>query len=390
MDLINKVNQKNKGLTTEKILQDGLTEGTIRPELAQKFRELGKVLETIGEPKTLDALENPLLAFEEANYADKKLEEDEIFYINSTSSTIRSFTKHLNEMRPVQQKDNLKNNPLQTRDACVFGRNLGCFGNALIQAGVGGVTGAVAHKITGAEGSTFTAGKAGFVVGLITGIVAVFTDNSCKCGETVACFMPDVFNPIIDNNSICNPNIGFAITGPGTVPTIFRWSAFRKLANGQEIAISDVQNKPTSGPALAPFPIPDPNETIILKVEIPTCGSVSTLHEFSFKLSDLLGSPGGVIITGSSDVGLFEQATYLLSGECLINPNNQMQWFIPSQGTLQSGGGSSRSSATIQWITRTCASGSYGGYCFRPSVSVRSTNPCTNTQNSGGLGVAVH
>jgi hypothetical protein len=390
MDLIRQTNQKNKGLSTEQILQNGLDEKTIRPIVAQKVFELKEVLESIGAPNSLEAFEKPLLAFEEANYNNKILQEDEIFYINSASAAFRALNKHFDDMKPRASNGESINKGLQTREDCFLGKKTSCYINTLIGAVTGGLTGVVTQKLTKPAGiTTFSAGKVGFLVGLVSGIVNIFLDPNCNCSNAApACFVLEFFHPIIDGNSTCNPNIGFAVSGTGVLPTSFKWSAFRVLSSGQEVAISDVQNKTTGGPALAPFPIPNPDETIIIRVEIPACGSAPTVFENTFSINQLLRDPGSVFINGPYSVSLNTTAQYVISGSCLINPNNQYSWNNPSAGTVV--GGQNTSVASIKFTTRTCYS--YNGWsqsCFPTYVIGRSTNQCSGLQGSNAYSVIV-
>jgi hypothetical protein len=365
--------------SVEEMIQILISKNEISKPSAEAMLKLKLATDALDNAKSYQEIETTLKGFEEEIYQTKELSDNEKIVIAATSGTIRESVRYLDEQIKINKDSNL-----QSRESCSFGRKASCFTNAIVKAGVGGLKAVVtgAATVAGIPGAVV-----GILVGLVDGLFTAFTDSSCKCNETPGCFQPIGINPIISSNAICNPAIGFGLWGSGTVPQEFRWWAYRTDAAGFEYPVPDVQDKITGTPALSPFVIPNPNELIRLVVKTNCVGSNSATKTFLFRLSSLLGDPGSVIITGSSNVSLFEAATYNLSGECVLNPNNKFQWFIPSQGILQSGGGNGLS-ATIQWRQRTCSSS--GGFCFRPSVSVSSFNPCTNTQSSGGLGVAVY
>jgi hypothetical protein len=384
-----KAQEEFRGLSADETLQKVEKENRISKKADQAMRNLLLILNSSTNINTIEEFETPFKSFEDGVYDSKELTNDEKFVIAGASVTIRSTARFSYEMaRNTREVNTLYNNTIQMRTAgCIGGRKVECYGNAIMKLSTVFLTTIITAAIVPATAPAAVA--AAFIVGTVEAIISIFGTDSCKCDESPGCFQPTVINPVLNSNSICNPYIGFIVSGTGTVPTEFRWSAFRIDANSVEHAILDVQNKLTTSPALAPFPIPDPNETIKLQLYIPSCnGQPAKTITYFFKVSDIIGDPGSVIISGPIQVSLNSTATFVMSGSCLLNPNNQYSWNQPSAGNIVSGGNTSV--VNIRFTTRTCYS--YNGWstsCFPVYVIGNSTNPCSLLQSGNAYSVTV-
>jgi hypothetical protein len=386
MENLTKAQAEYKGLSVEQTIQKAESNQIITEKMASSLRNLVTLNASLSDVTTIEEIETRYKNFEETVYANKELTNDEKICASSISASIRSVMRFEGEMEKGRFIVNSANQGIQLRETCLFGRKADCFGNAFVKAGIAGITAAVRTIVTGAAGVA-TATVAAVIVGVIGGILEIYADNSCKCGETSGCFQVKVINPVLNSNSACSPYVGFVVSGTGTVPPIFTWSAFR-FVNGFEIPIPEVQNKTTLGPALPPFPI-DPNEEIRLQVIPGICnGNQEPGTKYIFKLNDLLGDPGSVIISGPSQVWLNTTGTFRISGDCLFNPYNQYSWQNPSAGQVISGGNTTE--ATIKFTMRTCySSGGWSSSCFPVYVIGNSINPCSMLQTGNAKSVTV-
>jgi hypothetical protein len=382
MEKLKNAEAEYKNLSAAESIKKATSDGKITPKMAASLNDLLFVIENSDELKTIEELDTRFKRFEESVYSNKELSDDERVYVNGISITIRSIMRFTEEMKPIEM-DRL-GNKLQTRESCLLGRKLSCYGSALLKAGVAAASTAIKAGILGT--AVLAPAGAAFVVGLFEGLVNVFSNSSCKCAETPGCFVPQTISPIISPTSACNPAVGFIVSGQGTVPPVVRWSAFWTDASGFEHAITDVQNKPTSGPILAPFSVPSPDVKISLRV-ITLCNGNENITVYEFKLNEMLGEAGSVYISGPYDCYLNGTGTFYMSGGCLINPNNQFSWNNPSVGTIQSGGNTS--SATIKFTMKTCGNGYYGG-CFPAYIVGNCTNPCSGLQSGDARSCIVH
>lgn len=383
MAKLNKAQAEYKNLTAAQSIQKAETDGKMTQKMATSMTDLLYIIENSDDIRTIDELDVKLKNFEERVYGNKELRDDEKVYISGISTTIRSVMRFTDEMTPVDA-DRL-GNKLQTRESCLFGRKLSCYGAALLKAGVAGASSIITIAVTG--GTSAVPAAAAFLVGLFQGIVNVFADNSCKCGETAGCYQPQVINPVLDQNDICSPAVGFALFGSGSLPQAFSWSAFRTPQGSQyEYAIPDVQNKITTDPLLAPFYLANATDNIRLVV-VTFCNGNQKTTTYRFKLTDMLGDPGSVYISGPYDCYLNGTGTFYMSGGCLINPFNSFSWNQPSVGTILSGGNTS--AANIKFTMKTCGNGYYGG-CFPAYIVGNCTNPCSQLQSGNAWSVVVH
>jgi hypothetical protein len=285
----------------------------------------------------------------------------------------------------------LKNGSLQVRSGCLWGRKLTCYAGVIVKTGAGAWKGVKSTPLLGIKGSIV-----GAAFGFLEGILDLFKDT-CKCDEPsqFQCFTPIGINIIFPSNNPCATSARFSTWGTGTQPSAsngqtLNWTV--KVFNSDgTFKNTIIQSLPHSGTTLMDainIPEPDLNMEIIV---VRFCGGQEHSTSFWVNLRDLLDNSGSVIVSGPSDALFLETITYTLNGECLINPNNQHQWTIPSQATLVSGGGNT-TSARVTWNTRTCSGsgGSSGwGGCFRPTLTAKSTSGCSGTQSWGWLSVAV-
>jgi hypothetical protein len=228
------------------------------------------------------------------------------------------------------------------------------------------------------------------LTGLVSSVVAItnlFTNSSCDCGST-SCFTLSGISMFRDDDMDCAGNlVKFCAFGDGPSPSSFTWTTV-ELDQFDQPIIGTLNPLPNTPDRCANFS-PDANLSKKIRLTITafsSCIGQNATKFFDFTWGDIVGNPGTVIISGSSDVLLREPCTYTLNGTCLLNRKNSTQWFIPSQATLTSGGGSA-TTANVTWNARTCPP---SGYCpFRPSIWVRSTNSCSNAQQTGSLNVGV-
>ena len=371
MEALAKVEADYKGLSFEQSLQKAEADKMIRPQMAQAMRELSTVTVAGNNDATIGELVARFKAFEEKIYADKALTDQEKMQVGGTSASLRSIIRYQNEIDKATILDGRANGNAQPRENCLLGRRLGCFANVFFKASIGAV-------VTGAITGGAITGPA-FVAGIVVGIINIFIDNSCVCGNATSgggCFDIQFLNPVINGSAPCDPAIGFVVSGPGTLPSQFNWTASFIDANGFERVIQDVNGKPTFGPSLLPFIVPDPNTEITLKVIPLGCQG----KEFKFSLKGLLGDPGSVFISGPYSNSLNGTSTFTMSGSCLVNPYNQFSWNQPSVGNIVSGGNTT--SANIQFNMKTCGNGFYSG-CFPAYIIGHSTNPCFDQLQSG-------
>jgi hypothetical protein len=389
MASVAKAQAEYKDLTAEETIQKAEMENKISMKAAQAMRDLITIIKSSTNFNTMEGYEASFKSFENNVYNTKELTSDEKFIIAGSSTTIRSITRFSYEMiQNTKSLNTLNNNIIQTRTAgCIAGRKEECYINSIVKLSTTFLTTIIKAAII--PNTAPAAVAAAFIVGTVEAIIGIFGNDACKCGESPGCFQPTVINPVLNSNSICNPYIGFVVAGTGTIPTEFRWSAFWTDTNGVEHAILDVQNKLTTGPALAPFPIPDPNVTIKLQLFIPSCsGQPAKTVEFFFKVNDIIGNPGSVFISGPSQVSLNSTGTFTINGDCLLNPNNNYSWNQPSAGVIVSGGNTSV--VNIKFTTRTCYSnGGWSSSCFPVYVIANSTNPCSMLQSGNAKSVTV-
>ncbi len=118
-----------------------------------------------------------------------------------------------------------------------------------------------------------------------------------------------------------------------------------------------------------------------------------------FKLSELLGDPGSVFISGNTDPWVGSTQWYYASGSYLLNPFNTFQWsFNLYQGSFVFGnlvsGGGTNSEAVINWTGISCGQGAFGSNnpyspCYRLSIGGYSSNPCSGRQGWGSAQVGI-
>ena len=391
-----KIQKEYEGLSAEATINKMESEGVMSKEMAKVMLDLKSTADALQNVKTIKEFENKLLSFEDQIYENKSLNDDEKIIAATTSGTLREVMRYFDEIQqgPDDDEKSLKDGSLQVRSGCLWGRKLVCYAGIIVKTGAGAWYGT--KNGGGTKGAII-----GAAFGFLEGLVNLFKDD-CKCGVTNQCFQPTGINIFFDETNPCGTNVRFAVWGTGNYPSAsnplsLRWTikAYNpdgSLYNNAPI----VNNVPMIGTTLFnTVNIPNPNLTIEVIVTL-ICGGneVGNSEGFFLNLRDILDDPGSVLVSGSSDALFLETITYYLNGESLINPNNQHQWFIPSQATLVNGGGSA-TSARVTWNTRTCSSssssGGWGGSgsCFRPSLSVRSTSACSGIQRWGWLSVAV-
>lgn len=393
-----KIKSEYAGLSAEETIRKMESESAMSKEMAQAMLELKSVADALESVKTIKELEDKFLSFETKIYNNQQLKDDEKIIIATTSGTLRSVMKYLDEIEqgPDDDKKYLSDGTLKVRSGCLWGKKLLCYANIIVKTGGGAWKGVKSPPLLGVDGAII-----GAAFGFLEGLISLFKDD-CKCGDTPdPCFTPIGINVIFSNNNPCNGNVRFATWGIGSQPSTsngqtLRWTIKAYNADGtlyNNAPIAD--NIPEVGTTLMSLVnIPNPNlnlEVIVTRI----CSDGEKGVKFLLNLRELLDDPGSVIISGSANAFLWETITYNLNGECLINPNNQHQWFIPSQATLVSGGGGG-TSARVTWNTRTCSGSSSGGSgwggsggCFRPNLSVRSTSACSGNQSFGWLGVGI-
>jgi hypothetical protein len=370
-----------KDLTAEQTIQKAQSDSRISIPVAKAMRELLELGNSTDDIKTIEDFERRFRTFEDKVFEIKDLTDQEKVVIAGCSSTLRGITRFEVEMENGRKSiDNLKN--IQTRSAsCPLGnRKTSCFTNALIKVGIAAVFGAI--KTIASGGTLGVDAVVSLLVGSYEAIAGVFLNDACKCSDTPGCFQADVINPIINPNSPCNQasSLGFALSGTGTTPSSYSWSAFRTPIGSYEIPIEAVKNKVTVIPLLDPFEIINQTDLIRLVVVTASNGCTSSA-QYTFKLGELLQDPGSVFISGPNQVSLNSTATFVMSGGCLANPNNILSWNNPSAGFVVSGGNTSV--ASIKFTTRTCYS--YNGWstsCFPVYVIGNSTSPCPTIQGA--------
>lgn len=403
MATVAKAQAESKDLTAAEVIQKATAEGKMSKAMSQKMTDLLALSESLKGLSTIEEIEAKFKAFESQVYANKELTDDEVFYINGLSAFSRNTAKFTDEMLKGQRGD--LRNQVTLRDAVcdLIGIKSSCLTNSLTKAGVGT---AKADFTLWISGGPKTGGpsygqttKVAFFAGLLEGLINSYLDNSCKCDATSSsdgCYHPQVINPIVDTNNPCSQYIAFAVGGYGPLPNEFLWNGYWTDANGVERNIPDVQNKTTGIPVLRPFSIPDPNAMIRLSVKATclTTPSGANTAEFTFKMSDLIGNPGSVLVSGPSQVNLNGTGIFVINGSCLANPLNTYGWNNPSAGYVESGG--TTTTATIKFTTRSCYS--YNGYtqaCFPVYVTGNTTSGCpqpngtykTNSGTSDGVRV---
>jgi predicted transport protein len=403
METVAKSQAEYKGLTAAETIQKVTAEGKMSKAMSQKMTDLLTLTESIKNLSSIGEIEKAFKDFESQIYGNKELTDDEVFYINGLSAAIRNASNFEDEMLRGQRASADGRNRATSRDVgCdLIQLKSSCIGGALIKAGTATVGADFKLWISGGPTDKgpgyFTTGKVAFFAGLLEGLINAYFNNACKCDASTSssdgCYHPQVINPIVDTGQPCSQYIAFAVGGYGPSPSQFIWNGFYTDANGVEHNIPNVQNKPTTIPVLRPFTVPDPNATIRLVVSVSNANCGPFVAEFSFKMSDLIGNPGDVIVSGPSQVSLNSTGVFVISGSCLANPLNTFSWNNPSAGTVVSGG--TTTAATIQFTTRTCYS--YNGYsqaCFPVSVKGNTTSGCAQPNgsfktNSGSMSVKV-
>jgi hypothetical protein len=336
---VEKAKAEFKDLTAEQTIQKVESENRISAPVAKAMRELLTLGNSTDDIKTIEEFERRFTAFENKVFDIKDLSDQEKVVIAGCSSTLRGITRFEVEMENGRKSlENLKG--IQTRDAsCPLGnRKTSCFTNALIKVGVAAVLGAIKTVVSG--GTLTGSAIVDFMFASFGAIANVFLDSSCKCSDSPGCFTINIINPIIDPGSPCNlsTNVAFAVSGTGTTPVNYKWWAYRKPSGAPyEVPIAAVQEKVTVIPLLDPFEVLNQTDVIRIVVETVSNGCVDS-KQFSFKLGELLQDPGSVFISGPTQVSLNSTATFVMSGGCLANPNNNLTWNNPSAGFVVSGG----------------------------------------------------
>ena len=216
-----------KNLTAEQVLQKVEAENRISKSSVRAFRDLLVLVNSASDVQTVEELETRFKAFEAKTYVSKELTNDEKIIIAGTSAVFRGTMRFQAEMVKAEILPDLSrnNSTIQPRVTCLFGRNADCFGQVFVKAGIAGVTAAVKVAVAGSvTGGTAVASAfvVAFIAGTIGGILDVYNNDACKCGETPnTCFQVQIINPILDSNSPCSPYIGFVVSGLGTVPATF-------------------------------------------------------------------------------------------------------------------------------------------------------------------------
>jgi hypothetical protein len=108
----------------------------------------------------------------------------------------------------------------QLRGYCLFGRRLECFASAFFKASIGAV---VTGVITGGAATAV-----GFLAGIVVNIINIYVDNSCACDNPTSgggCFDIKFLNPVINSTAPCDPAVAFVVSGTGTLPPTFNWTA---------------------------------------------------------------------------------------------------------------------------------------------------------------------
>jgi hypothetical protein len=382
IERVEKAKAEFKDLTAEQTIQKVELENRISAPAAKAMRELLTLGNSTDDIKTIEEFERRFTAFEEKVFEIKDLSDQEKVVIAGCSSTLRGITRFEVEMENGRNSlENLKG--IQTRSAsCPLGnRKTSCFTDALIKVGVAAVLGAIKTVVTG--GALGVSAVVDFMFASFGAIANVFLNDSCKCSDSPGCFQADVINPIIDPGSPCNlsTNIGFALSGTGSDPHLYVWSAYRTpFGSSFEVPIASVQNKNTLIPLLDPFEVI--NQTDLIRVVVVTwCNGNPSPAQYTFRLGELLQDPGSVFISGPNQVSLNTTATFVMSGGCLANPNNNLSWNNPSAGYIVSGGNTK--AVNIKFTTRTCYS--YNGWttsCFPVYITGSSTSPCQNSQGT--------
>jgi hypothetical protein len=382
MENVAKVNDAYRGLSPEQSLQKALSDKTMTPSMAQSMRDFMSVVDVAKADATIEDVEAHFRIFEEKIYSNKELSDDEKLTVGSISASLRLSMRFVDEMNKGRVSAIRGNTNAQLR-WCLFGRLADCFGFALFKTGV---TGFVAGAVTGGTGAA-----SALLVGLISNIISVYFDSNCACdnGSTqgLTCFQIQTLNPVVSASSICSPTVGLVVTGIGPLPTSFTWSALWTDATGEH-TLNDLNNKITPGPAVPAFTIPDPNQNYKIRVTPFGCSP----QDFNFKLNDVIGDPGSVVVSGEYNHSVGGTSVFHISGSCLFNPSNQFSWQQPGVGSIISGGNTA--DATIKFTTKSCYSGGgygggYGGSsaCFPVYITAYSTNPClTNRSNGGSFG----
>jgi hypothetical protein len=401
MAAVSKAKADFKDMTAAETIQKVTDEGKISKLMSQKLTDLLALSETVKYLSTFEKIDQVFKNFETQIYTDKNLTDDEVFYINGMSASIRNSARFTNEMLKGQKID--RNNVTLRDDGCdVIGIKSACLVGALIKIGTAILKADIALWIKGGP----TAGqpatsygnvtKGAFFAGLVDGLIGIFTNNDCKCttpSSSDGCYHPTLINPFVDINNPCNKNISFIAFGYGTTPSQFIWYAYYTDANGNEVNVPDVQGKITTTPVLKSFPVPDPDAEIRLVVVVPCTSAPGGAYNasFTFKKNELVGNPGEVLVTGPTSVPLNTTGTFYINGSCLANPLNTYRWNNPSAGTVVSGGNTT--AANIKFTTRTCYS--YNGYttaCFPVYVTGYAISGCLTNgvyRSNGGTSSGV-
>jgi hypothetical protein len=381
--------EKYKGLSSEELTTRLLQEKRMTKKQAEYFDKLENTAKELDGITDFTQIESILKNFDKKLIEDKEMPNNDKSLILFASNSIRRTTDYLINIA-YQPKSN---SDLNTRTICVFGKKLSCVGTIIIGA-VKLVYGIVsANPVYIAEG----------LVGSITAIDNIFSNSACDCEKP--CFTLFGISLFRDVNMDCAGNlVRFCAFGEGTFPTAFQWNFAELDQFDQVIASTAVVLPPTSSRCASI----SPNSNLSKKFRItittfgfPNCNNGQTqTKSFDFTWGEIVGSPGTVIIDGSSNVYVGNNTTYFLNGSVLVNPKNTFTWlFNLHQGSFTFGniasGGGNNSSVSINWTGASCGPGAFGqtnsNYygCYQLGIGGFSANSCSGSQQWGSKSVSV-
>jgi hypothetical protein len=277
------------------------------------------------------------------------------------------------------------------RGDCFLGRKLSCWESVLTEtmfASIKAALGIIAPTLLPGGGSfNFTAVKnAAYIAGgiaTVLQIIKIYTNESCKCGETTPtpvdpCQRPTAIGLILGD---CGPIQTARVMGFGSAGSGFTWSVQGGIAVDFPGTVTGIL---TAVPTLR-IQQTNPNVPMVVTCLVtyasPCTGGPAT--GATIDIPKLVNDPGEVIVSGQSTISFGDPTIfqYILNGSWLASPNSVLSASGCSyHGTVMGSGINSAGSffVNVKWNVKTNQ--------YSPaSVYGTSRNICSNNTKSGWL-----
>jgi hypothetical protein len=369
-----RLNDLFNGMSSEQIMENLISQKKITDKQVFYFNSLKNLTNELDNMSNIKQMDDALKLFDKKLDDDKSINNNDKIVILSASSTIRYVLDYHFE---VSKKFD---NNLQTREACFLSIKISCWGTQVV---------ANALKTLFAPSPLQVAVT---LLNSIASVITLYSTPSCLCtaSDGPSCYTLNGVSIFMDNSTDCaGNNIAFAAFGVGPVPTSFSWTK-SELNEAGAIIPNTTEPLPNTGTPNINLGSMDINKTFLLTVSIlgtfPSCNNAAQTKSFAFKVKDIVGDPGTVIVSGPTNTYKNNTDTYFVNGSCLTNRRNTLGWFFStSQGSINyaqvvSGGANNDFALTLKWLAKTC----FGYSCIPVSISVRSLNQCGSQLQSWG------